>query len=293
MIWIILAFSSALFLGFYDISKKKVLNNHAIWPVLFFCSLTSVIGLFPLFLTGKIPLIEAEEHLFLLFKAVIVTTSWIFTFNAVARLPLSMTSPIRASAPLFTILIAVSFMGERPSLWQWVGICVTAISYFLFSIAGKRETGLFFKNPWVIAMFIGTFLGACSGIYDKYLLQQLKYEPLAVQFWFNLYMSVIQFTMMCFFALRNKYSNRVSKRSFRFHPLMILVGFLLLIADRFYFLALHEPDALVSIVTVIRRSNVIISFLWGIFIMKEQKSKTKYFAFSGILLGLILIGLSQ
>src|SRR5690554_1551398 len=37
MIWIFLAFSSALFLGFYDISKKEALSKHAVVLVLFFC----------------------------------------------------------------------------------------------------------------------------------------------------------------------------------------------------------------------------------------------------------------
>jgi transporter family protein len=290
MIWILLAFSSAFFLGFYDISKKKALSFNAVWPVLFFCSFTSVICLFPFFLTGKIPLIEAESQLPIFFKALIVTSSWAFTFNAVARLPLSITAPIRASAPLFTILMAVSFMGERPSVYQWLGIGITAGSYFLFSIAGKKESGSFFRNPWVIAMFFGSFLGACSGVYDKYLLQHLKYDPLTVQFWFNLYMSAIQLGIIGFLVLKKKTS---SGRPFRFHPIMILVGFLLLIADRFYFLALHEPDALVSVVTVIRRSSVIISFLWGILIIKEHKSKTKYIGFMGIILGLLFITLSK
>jgi bacterial/archaeal transporter family protein len=290
MIWILLAFSSAFFLGFYDISKKKALSHNAVWPVLFFCSFTTVIILFPFFLMGKIPLIEAESQLPIFLKALIVTSSWVFSFNAVARLPLSITAPIRASAPLFTIFMAVLFMGERPAFFQWIGIGITAISYFLFSIAGRKETGFFFRNPWILAMFLGAFLGACSGVYDKYLLQSLKYDPLTVQFWFNVYMSIIQFAMMCFFAYRKK--NISKDRHFQFHPLMLLVGFLLFFADRFYFLALHNPDALVSVVTIIRRSSVIISFLWGIFIIKEHKSKTKYLAFAGIILGLIFIGLS-
>jgi transporter family protein len=71
----------------------------------------------------------------------------------------------------------------------------------------------------------------------------------------------------------------------------LAVGVLLVIADRFYFLAVHEPDALISVVSVIRRSNVLISFAGGLFFFKERKSKLKYLAMAGILTGLFFFGL--
>lgn len=289
MLWVTLALGSALFLGFYDIAKKKALTGNAVLPVLFFVSLTCTAVLLPVYVLGKIPSLALSEHLMLLVKAAIVTASWIFTFNAVSRLPLSLTAPIRASAPIFTIAMAVAIMGERPSSFEWIGIGFAMVSYFLISIASRKETGHFFTNIWILSMFFGTFLGSCSGVYDKFLLQRAKLDPLAIQFYFNIYMACIQafsILLLCFLQ-----RNKPDRKRFEFRWIILAVGVLLVIADRFYFLAVHEPDALISVVTVIRRSNVLISFAGGLIFFKEKRTKLKYVAMVGILIGLFFFGL--
>ena len=225
----------------------------------------------------------------LLIKAAIVTSSWIFTFNAVSRLPLSLSAPIRASAPLFTISMAVTLMGERPSKVEWIGIGFSLASYLIMSFASRKETGHFFTNIWIISMFFGTFLGSCSGVYDKFLLQRQSIDPLAIQFYFNIYMACLQGSGIL--ILRFLQRNNPNRKRFEFRWIILAVGVLLVIADRFYFLAVHEPDALISVVTVIRRSNVLISFAGGLIFFKERRSKLKFLAMAGILTGLFFFGL--
>lgn len=287
MLWITLAIGSAIFLGLYDISKKNALQNNAVWPVLFICSFTGAVLLVPVLIFKEVPVLSCREHGLLCLKAALVTGSWAFTYNAVSRMPLSITSPIRASAPLFTIVMAISFMAERPSSMQWMGIAISLLSYVVMSVAGRRETGSYWRNPWVLAMFFGTFLGSCSGIYDKFLLQRMHFDPLALQIWFSFYMVIIQGAIMMIVW----YPRCRQGPQFHFKWVMLAVGVLLLIADRFYFLALHEEDALVSVVTVIRRSNVVISFAGGILLFGEKKGKLKVLAVAGILCGLIFMGL--
>ncbi len=274
MFWIFLAFGSAVFLGFYDICKKKAVSGNAVWPVLWICSVTNVLLLLPFIAFSEWPSIG--DHLTLIVKAILVTISWAFTYHAIAQLPLSVSAPIRASAPVFTIFMATCFMGERPALLEWTGIAFCLAGYFCFGISGKRETGSYWKNKFVLLMFLGTFFGSCSGVYDKFLLQHLKYDPLILQFWFNVYMSLIQgvFVFGYWFPRR-------ATQPFYFKPAVFLVGVLLIVADRFYFLSLHEEEALVSIVTVIRRSNVLISFVAGLLLFKESKNIYKWIALFG------------
>jgi len=289
MLWVTLALGSALFLGFYDISKKKALTGNAVLPVLFFVSITCTAVLLPVFFLGKIPALSISEHLMLLVKAAIVTSSWIFTFNAVSRLPLSLSAPIRASAPVFTIAMAVALMGERPSKTEWIGITFALASYLVIGFASRKETGHFFTNIWILSMFFGTFLGSCSGVYDKFLLQRAHMDPLAIQFYFNIYMACLQGSGIL--ILRFLQRNNPNRKRFEFRWIILAVGILLVIADRFYFLAVHEPDALISVVTVIRRSNVLISFAGGLIFFKERRSKLKFLAMAGILTGLFFFGL--
>ena len=299
MEWIILAIGSALFLGLYDIAKKKSLDHNAVWPVLFFCSLSgAAIMLVPLvasivspqFANSHglwIPSLSIVDHQRLLLKALIVSMSWAYTYQAVKHLPVSVSAPIRASAPLFTILAAVLFFTERPNIHQWIGILVTLASYWVFAISGRKEGLAFHKDKWVGYMVLGTLFGACSSLYDKHLLQGLNYSPLTVQVWFSMYMLVIQGVWLFAFW----FPNRKHTTPFTWRWSIVLVGVLLIIADQFYFRAMHNPDALVSVVAVVRRASVVISFTLGILILKESRRKGKIVAVAGILLGLILMGL--
>ena len=206
MSWLILAFASAVFLGFYDLAKKKSVQDNAVRPVLCLCSAFYALFMLPVLLTGHCEPISLHDHLLLMAKAVIVGLSWLFTYNAIAHMPLSISTTIRALAPLFTIMIAVGFMGERPFALQWVGIAICVCSYIGLSMAGRKEMGHFFSNGWVVSMLIGTILASCSGIYDKFILQRMNFEPMTVQVWFSIYMLAVQFitTAFTWFPTRKK-----------------------------------------------------------------------------------------
>jgi len=289
MSWLLLAFASAFFLGFYDLAKKKSVQDNAVRPVLFLCSAFYALMLLPVLLLGHCQSMDLHEHVFLMGKALIVGGSWLLTYNAIAHMPLSISATIRALAPLFTIFIAVCFMGERPFPLQWAGIGLCLFSYIGLSMAGRKEMGHFFSSPWVISMVLGTILAACSGVYDKLILQRMNFDPLTVQVWFSLYMALWQFTICAV----TWYPRRKFTKPFQFRWTFILVALLLIVADRCYFLAVSDKDALISVITVFRRSSVFISFLAGIIIFKERKSKTKFFALLGIVAGLCLISLGK
>lgn len=243
----------------------------------------------PLIIGGSCGNIPLNDHLFLMGKAVIVGGSWILTYNALAHLPLSIATTIRACAPVFTILIAVSLMGERPFALQWVGVILCVCSYIALSMAGRKEMGHFFSNGWVVMMVLGTLLAACSGVYDKFIFQRMHFEPLAVQAWFSVYMALFQF-LVCAFTW---FPNRKSSTPFQFRWTFLLVAVLLIVADRCYFLAVSDKDALISIITVFRRSSVLIGFVAGLIVYKERKSKLKWAALLGIILGICLIALGK
>ena len=235
MSWLLLAFSSAVFLGFYDLAKKKSVQDNAVRPVLLLCSVFYALLMLPVLLLGNCEPLTLHDHFFLMIKSIIVGGSWLFTYSAIAHMPLSISTTIRALAPLFTIMIAVGFLGERPQVMQWAGIAICVCSYIGLSLAGRKEMGHFFSNGWVVAMLLGTILAACSGIYDKLILQRMNFEPLTVQVWFSIYMCVVQFltTMMTWYPTRKKTT------PFQFRWSFLAVAALLIVADRCYFLAVQ------------------------------------------------------
>ena len=110
------------------------------------------------------------EHLQLALKSAIVAGSWMFTYFAMKHLPVSITSPIRATGPIWTLAGALVVLAERPTGLEWLGIATTLASFVGLSLAGRREGIRFHRDRWIGYMVGGTLLGAVSALYDKFLL---------------------------------------------------------------------------------------------------------------------------
>lgn len=297
MTWMLLAVLSAVFLGLYDVAKKASVEHNAVLPVLLACSASGLALMSPVVLlsTGAPTLarelglvlepISAAGHLLILAKAVLVTLSWVLTYFALKHLPISLASPVRASAPMFTLLGAVAFFGERPSPRQLAGILVILSAYWAFSFIGRSEGIRFSRNPWVWSLFLGTLVAAASGLYDKHLLQSAKLPALAMQVWFTAYNTLIQALIVAFVW----WPRRAANTPFRFRRSMVAVGALLLVADALYFRSLAMPGALVSVVSTLRRTNVVLSFVVGAILFGERNRLPKGIALAGVLAGIYLI----
>lgn len=295
--WVFLAVLSAVFLGLYDVAKKASVQNNAVLVVLFACSSCGLVVLFPLGLLSLtaptwaqahglfVAALSWHQHVLVIVKAIIVTLSWVLTFFALKHLPISLASPVRASAPLFTLLGAILLFGERPSARQGLGIAIILLAYWIFSLIGRSEGIHFSRNGWVWALFLGTLVGAASGLYDKHLLQTAHLPALAMQFWFTFYNTLIQglLVLLLWWPSRRRHT------PFRWRWTIAAVGVLLLLADALYFRALTVPGALVSVISTLRRTNVVLSFAVGAMLFGEHNRLRKSLALVGVLAGIFLI----
>lgn len=296
--WLVLALISAVTLGIYDAFKKVSVKNNAVLPVLLLsCSTSALIfGIiklasltFPhaMVRTGLfVPPVNAHEHLLIFIKSVLVVTSWVFSFFALKHLPLTIVSPIRATAPVWTLMGALIIFSERLSPLQWVGISITIIFFYLFSVAGKSEGIEFKNNKWILFIIIATLLGSASGLYDKHLMRH--YDRIAVQAWFSFYQVVLllPFTLITWYPIRKE-------NPFTWRWSIPLIGVFLVISDFVYFYALSFPDSLISIVSAIRRSGVVVAFAFGALLFKEKNIKQKAIYLAGIIIGVTLMMLSK
>lgn len=294
MIWIYLAIVSAVFLGIYDILKKTSLNQNAVIPVLFISTLAGSLPWIPLILLSVwnpallqgslffIPAADFHVHALIFLKSLIVICSWLFVYFGVKHLPISIASPIRASAPLWTLIGALCIFMERPSLGQWIGIGAILGGYFFLSLAGRAEGIVFHRNRWIVCMAIGTIIGSVSALYDKYLLS--LYPAALVQTWFSFYMVIILIPVLFLW-----FPTRHRTTPFQWRWTIPLIGLCLALADFLYFQALRDSHALISVISAIRRSNAIISFAWGASVLQEANRQRKALCLAAILAGILLI----
>lgn len=296
--WILLALLSSLFLGFYDVAKKTSLKQNAVIPVLFFASATGALVFIPFLVLSQlgvlkesfilyVPNISAKTHFLIFLKSTLVGSSWYFAYVALKYLPLTIVTPIRATGPFWTLIGALIIYNEQYTLWQWLGIVTILIFFYLFSLAGLKEGISFKRNKWIYAIITATILGACSGLYDKFLMR--NFHPMAVQTWFSIYLIPVflPFLLLIWFPKRKSTSPFVWRYS------IILIGVLLAFADFAYFKALTDNDSLIAVVSVLRRTSVIIAFVAGAIIFKEVNIKRKAFALLGILTGVLMIALGS
>jgi uncharacterized membrane protein len=79
------------------------------------------------------------------------------------------------------------------------------------------------------------------------------------------------------------------REAFKWRWSIPLVGILLILADYFYFRALQDPEALIMLLSAIKRSQIIIAVVIGGLIFKEQNKRKKLVPLIGIMCGVFLI----
>ncbi|MEG0037914.1 MAG: DMT family transporter [Bacteroides sp.] len=293
--WLFFAFLSAALLGFYDVFKKKSLKDNAVLPVLFLNTLFSSLIFLPFILLSicmpqvlggtifDVPIVGWEVHRLIIIKSFIVLSSWIFGYFGMKHLPLTIVGPINATRPIMVLVGAMLLFGERLNLYQWIGVILGIISFFMLSRSGKKE-GIDFKhNKWIFFIILAAITGAVSGLYDKFLMKQLP--PMVVQSWYNVY----QLFIMGSIILLLWYPKRKTTTPFRWDWAIILISVFLSAADFVYFYALSYDDSMISIVSMVRRSSVIVSFIFGAMMFREKNLKSKAIDLILVLIGMFFL----
>jgi drug/metabolite transporter (DMT)-like permease len=299
--WLILAFLSAALLGCYDAFKKEALNGNAVIPVLFLNTLFSSLLFVPFIVgsaTGNIPdgnvfhvaSGDWEQHRYILLKAVIVLSSWVLGYFGMKHLPLTIVGPINATRPVMVLVGALLVFGERLNLWQWAGVLLAVVSFLLLSHSGKKEGIDFRRDHWIWMIVGAAALGAVSGLYDKYLMASpddggLGLDRMLVQSWYTIYQSLMMLAMLMLLWWPKHHETT----PFRWHWAILGVSLFLSTADFMYFYSLSLPGAMISIVSMIRRGSVVVSFLFGVMFFHEKNLKAKAFDLALVLLGMICL----
>ncbi len=299
--WLSLAFLSAVLLGCYDSFKKKSLSGNAVIPVLLLNTIFSSLIFLPFIvlsstthvLDGSLFFVPGggwEVHKYIILKSCIVLTSWIFGYFGMAQLPLTIVGPINATRPVMTLVGAMLIFGETLNLWQWAGVLLAMVSFFMLSRSSKKEGISFTHNRYIWFIVLSALTGAASGLYDKYLMAPVSHggvglDHMAVQAWYNLY----QMAMMSAVLIVLWWPKRHSTTPFRWHWAILGISVFLCAADFVYFYALSFPGAMISIVSMVRRGSVIVSFLFGALVFHEHNLKAKAVDLAFVLLGMVCL----
>ena len=296
--WLILAFTSAALLGVYDVAKKQAVKDNAVPSVLLLNTLFSSLLFLPVIISsefdfgwfgGTIFDVAPQPfrvHLLIILKSAIVLSSWIFGYFGIKHLPLTLVGPINATRPVLVLIGAMVIFGERLNAMQWIGVSLALVSIFLLSRTGKKEGIDFTRNRWILCVAAAAVLGAVSGLYDRHIMREL--EPLFVQSWYNIY----QLSMMAI-AVTTIYLFQPSRTRFHWSWAIPLISIFLSAADLAYFVALSDGEAMISVVSMIRRGSVVVSFACGALMLHEKNLRSKAIDLVFILVGMLFLWLGS
>lgn len=286
--WLTYILTSAVILSFFDLSRKASIRDNPIWQVLMWSNFVGALFMAALaYFTGTLNsalAVSLHDWALILAKAFLVTIEWSCTFYALRSLPISSCMPVHASSPLWTLLAAMVVFHEIPTLRQGAGMLVIFTGYYIFAMAGRAEGVNIFRTKGIAFCFTGVFFGAMSAVYDKYLLQTCAIDRSVMQFWFSADMFVLAAVIAT--ALR---LSPLPKRKLSWRWTIPCIGIFLVISDWFYFRAVAEPGAMISVTALLRRLNVAVSFMIGVWIFHEKHVRAKAYALIAILAGAVLL----
>ena len=300
--WTVLAFISALCLGCYDICKKIALRRNAVVDVLTISVCVSACILCVPLLFSRVapetmaetpffvPSLDLQAHLYTLLKSVIVLSSWIFAYISLKHLPISVVSPVQATRPMWTLLGALFLFHEYLNSWQWAGVIIAIGTVFVFSFRNKNQI----KNNKVDAVYyvclaLAVLIGACSGLYDKYLMR--RYDHNAVQVYYTFYQALMM--IVVWLVMHRKELRKRLLPLIHWTPAVFLISVFLVVSDNVYMLALRDPDSLIAVVSTIRRGGTVLGFAYGLIWLKEKDPLHKILCMIGICAGLLCLAIGS
>ena len=273
---------SALMLGIYDVFKKQALKNNSVLWVLLAATALSTLFLSPFLSSGPV-----EDHLRLILKAVLVTTSWVSGLIGLKLLPITTVSTLKASRPFFVVLFSIVLFGEQLNGWQWAGVALALLALTLLSGASKKEGIDFSKSKGVAAMAVSILAGVASALYDKKVVASM--DPLFLQSWCNFYITVLLALCILVKSLRDK----ENRERFKWDWMLVVIAVFITGADMLYFFALKQDGALLSVISLMRRCSVVVTFVVGAIVFKEKNLKAKSLDLAILLAGIVCLVLGS
>ena len=262
--WLWLSVFSALLLGVYDIAKKRALKRNGVYWIL-----VGTTGLTSVFLSPFLSAGPFSDHLSLMLKAVLVSVSWVSGLKAMERLPLTTVSTIKASRPMFVVIFSIILFGERLNFWQWMGVAVVMAALFLSTRSRRHETDKENSTKGVMFMVVSVLSGAASALYDKHILRIS--DALFVQCWSNFYITLV----LGLAVLVKSLADGGKRERFEWDWMLPVIAVLITGSDFLYFHAIQQGDALLAVISMLRRCSIVVTFALGAWLFKEKRVREK------------------
>lgn len=262
--YILMVLISACFLGCYDVLKKVSLKQSSVYEMLFFsCACGFLVSLF--FIGGGISL-GIVDLLLILLKSVIIVGDWILVAKCVKKLDVAIVVAASLINTLLTVLGSYIFFGEPLGFIHLFSLLFISVGIMLITKIEKKDNPKEAKNDYkyLVFLFVASLLGACSGLLDKYILNYRHVSHNEILMFFLLFNAIIYFVI---YFIKNK---KIEFKKLKSNFYMILTGVSIALADIFYYYSITMEGSQISLVSILRKSSVIVATILASVFLKEK-----------------------
>lgn len=302
--WLLFSFVSATIVGIRDFFKKKVLTGSDILLVLCLVTLFSAFLFLPFILMSRctdglngsffyVPEGTLPLHLCSLVKCLLLIACWLCSYDGIKHLPLTVSGIIAAFGPVETVLAAMLIYGESLNGLQWTGVLISTGSLMAVCWNGKDASSGVVCDRHFWMMLLSTLFSAAAALWDKFAMGRpedggLGLSVMFVQCWYNIYQALL-LILLLFYIYRDKTREAREKMRWTWLGGVFMVSLCEVAADLLYDAALQLPGCLVSIMAMIRRGSVIVSFLLGAVVLREPHIRKRILDLVLVLAGMLLL----
>ena len=262
--YIFLALLSALFLGCYEVLKKVSLKKSSIHETLFFYCLC---GFFvSLVFINKAISIDFIDVLIILMKSGIIVLNWFLVLKCMQKLDVAIVVCFSLLNTTLVVFFSHFIFGEVITIMHFLSLFFIATGIILLTLLERKETKEQVDNQYkyVIFLVLGSMLGACSAMLDKYLINVRNVESGAVLVWFLFFNSII-YGMI--YLCKNK---KIEFKKLKSNYWLVLTGIGIALADVVYYSAISLAGAQISLISILRKCSVIVATILASLFLKEK-----------------------
>ncbi|NPV10803.1 MAG: DMT family transporter [Ignavibacteria bacterium] len=286
MMWIPLAFGVALFDSLKNVLAKHTLKDIDEYTVAWANSFFSAIFLIPI-LFFELPEIKPMFFVGLIVSGTLNILALIFFMKSIKSGDLSNTVPLTTLSPLLLLITSPIIVGEFPSFQGMLGMIAIVVGAYLLNFKQDQKDFLspfrsIFKEKGPRYMLLVVLIWAITANFDK--IGVVNSSPLFYSFSVQLYIGVLMLTVVIPRFVRNPNPINRNLKS------LIGVGFLSTLTIICHMLAISLT--IVPYVISIKRTNSILSVVFGRLFFKEGYMKERFSAAVLMFIGVLLITFS-
>lgn len=288
MIAFIFAFLTAFFESVKDLFSKKGLHAVDEYIASFSFKFFALPFLIPFVLVFGIPHIGSNYLIALIIDGLLNVVTIVLYMRAIKVSDLSITVPLVAFTPLFLLMTSPLILGEYPAPIAVIGVIFIVFGSYLLNIS-KVNDGLLgpfkalLKKKGPKLMLLVAFLFSITSNIDKIGVQNSS--PIFWAFSINIF---VMLALIPLIFIKSEHDFSSIKTDFK---VLFPIGFFSALTIIFQMIAISLT--LVAYVISIKRVSVVFGVLWGRFFFKETGIKERLTGTLVMVLGVVLITLSQ